>query len=268
MVHYVSSPKWSGKLGIRSRDKLWQQVYLVNVSIAVPSEGASEPLQAVLRQAGAVLSAREGSTVAVNYGSAAGELAVCVRAVGLVDRADLCTLVIEASPEQLRRVVPRQLGGPLQPGGMRFAGDAWWCGARADQIIVVCEPRPARRLAARLGASQHLVVSVSDHSADWEAIELLGRATPDVLRALRVYGDAGDPRCVPPFSTGIVAGVDVMWLLDTDRRALALIPSQSAGQVWRAIETAGRPFGISCVGWEAAARYAVLERTRVRAGWP
>jgi glycine cleavage system aminomethyltransferase T len=235
--------------------------------IVVPSKGASESLQAVLRQAGAVMSARDGSTVAVNYGSAAGELAVCVRAVGLVDRSDLHTLVIEASPGQLQRVVPRLLGGPLQPGGMRFAGGAWWCGSRADQIVVVCEPRPARRLAARLGASQQLAVSVRDQSAAWEAIELLGSATPDVLRALAVYGDAGDPRSVPPFSTGTVAGLDVMWLLDSDRRALALVPSQSAGQVWRAIETAGRPFGISCVGWEAAARYAVLERTRVLGGW-
>jgi len=238
------------------------------MSIAVPSEDASQSLQAVLRQAGAVLSARDGSTVAVNYGSAAGELAVCVRAVGLVDRGDLHTLVIEASPGQLQRVAPRLLGGPLAPGGLRFAGGAWWCGARADQIIVVCEPRPARRLAARLGASQQLAVSVSDQSAACEAIELLGRATPDVLRALRVYGDSGDPRSVQPFSTGTVAGVGVMWLLDSDHRALALVPSESAGQVWRAIETAGRPFGISCVGWEAAARYAVLERTRVRACWP
>jgi glycine cleavage system aminomethyltransferase T len=237
------------------------------VSIAVPSEGASESLQTVLSQAGAVLSAREGSRVAVNYGSAAGELAVCVRAVGLVDRADLHTLVIEASPGQLQRVTTRLLGGSLQPGGLRFAGGAWWCGARADQIIVVCEPRPARRLAARLGASQQLAVSVSDQSAAWEAIELLGSATPSVLRALAVYGDAGDPRSVAPFHPGTVAGVDLIWLLDSDRRALALVPSQSAGQVWRAIETAGRPFGISCVGWEAAVRYGVLERSRARACW-
>jgi glycine cleavage system aminomethyltransferase T len=239
------------------------------MSTVVSSEGASESLEAVLRQAGAVLTARDGSTVAVNYGSAAGELAVCVRAVGLVDRADLRTLMIEAPPAQLERVIPRLLGGPLQPGGMRYADGAWWCGARPDQVIVVCEPGPARRLAARLGSSQQLAVRVSDQSAAWEAIELLGSATSEVLRALRVYGDTGDPRTAAPFSLGTVADVPVMWLLDSDRRALALVPSQSAAPVWRAIEATGRPFGISCVGWEAAARYAVLERTRMRAVcWP
>jgi hypothetical protein len=35
--------------------------------------------------------------------------------------------------------------------------------------------------------------------------------------------------------------------------------------VWRAVERAGRPFGLSCVGQEAAGRYSLLERTRSRA---
>ena len=43
-----------------------------------------------------------------------------------------------------------------------------------------------------------------------------------------------------------------------------LAPSEQAG-AWRAIERAGRPFGLSCVGQEAAGRYALLERTRSRA---
>ena len=36
---------------------------------------------------------------------------------------------------------------------------------------------------------------------------------------------------------------------------------ERAGEAWLAIERAGRPFGISCVGHEAASRYALLERT-------
>ena len=44
-----------------------------------------------------------------------------------------------------------------------------------------------------------------------------------------------------------------------------LVDRERAGEVWRAIEHAGRPFGLSCVGQEAAGRYALLERTRSRA---
>jgi hypothetical protein len=44
-----------------------------------------------------------------------------------------------------------------------------------------------------------------------------------------------------------------------------LVDRERAGEVWSAIEHAGRRFGLSCVGQEAAGRYALLERTRTRA---
>jgi hypothetical protein len=43
-----------------------------------------------------------------------------------------------------------------------------------------------------------------------------------------------------------------------------LIDRERAGEVWRAIEHSGRRFGLSCVGQEAAGRYALLERRRTR----
>ena len=72
--------------------------------MAVPtlSEDAAQPLAAVLRQAGAVFARRGDTEVAVDYGSAAGELAVCISAVGLVKRAELA----EPELELLRRSHP------------------------------------------------------------------------------------------------------------------------------------------------------------------
>ena len=66
------------------------------MAVFVPSGGAASPLDTVLCQAGAVFASRSGRRAAINYGSAAGELAVCVSAVGLVDRSELSTLVVEA----------------------------------------------------------------------------------------------------------------------------------------------------------------------------
>jgi hypothetical protein len=59
-----------------------------------------------------------------------------------------------------------------------------------------------------------------------------------------------------------VAGIEARLLLESDRRALLLVASELAADAWRAIEQLGRPFGISCVGLEAARRYALLERGR------
>src|SRR6187399_3313085 len=51
-----------------------------------------------LRVAGGVMILREGHAVAANFGSAATELAVCVKRVGLAVRSDLDALEI-AGPE-------------------------------------------------------------------------------------------------------------------------------------------------------------------------
>jgi glycine cleavage system aminomethyltransferase T len=158
------------------------------------------PLATVLRRAGAVFARRGGSEVPVDYGSVAGELAVCVSAVGLVSRGSLTDV---------------ELG---QLHGASFAD-----GFQAQE---------------------------------WSAIELVGPRTNDVLHALRVPGS------LAPFASAPIGNVPAHWLLKSDRRALALVPAAAAGEAWSELEQAGRPVGISCVGWDAASRYELIERTR------
>jgi glycine cleavage system aminomethyltransferase T len=229
------------------------------MSITTPSDGS---LQGVLRKAGAVFSGREHSPIAVHYGSPAGELAVCVRAVGIVDRSQLSKLVIEAPRLQLGLLTSRLIGGTIAPGGAVQAAGAWWCADSEESMTVLCEPRVAQRLQDRVRehAVHYAALSVRDRSAELAAIELLGPATCKLLTTLGVYGESGDPRRVPPFTAGTIAGCDVRWLLQSDHRALALVQAAAAGEVWKAIERVGRPYGVSCVGSEAARRYALLDR--------
>ena len=235
------------------------------MSILAPAEGGSPSLDVVLRQAGAVFATHEGRSAALHYGSAAGELAVCVSAVGLVDRSDLATLALEAPSAQLAQLTSRLAGGEIAPGGALDAAGAWWCAAAPDTVVVVCRPDVRRRLIERLRVHAAHQVSLRVLSVDFAALGLLGPRTADVLRALGVYGTNGDPRTVAPFGRGTIAGTGAWWLLESDRSALMLVDREHAGEVWRAIEHAGRPFGLSCVGHEAAGRYALLERTRSRA---
>jgi glycine cleavage system aminomethyltransferase T len=235
------------------------------VSILAPAEGGSPSLDVVLRQAGAVFATHEGRSAAIHYGSAAGELAVCVSAVGLVDRSDLTTLALEAPNAQLAQLTSRLAGGEIAPGGALDAAGAWWCAAAADTLVVVCRADVRRKLIERLRVHAAHQVSLRVLSVDLVAVGLLGPQTPNVLRALGVYGAGGDPRAVAPFGRGTIAGTDVWRLLESDRSALMLVDRGRAGEVWRAIEHAGRRFGLSCVGHAAAGRYALLERTRSRA---
>jgi glycine cleavage system aminomethyltransferase T len=231
-------------------------------TFSVVSATAQPPLSLdwALRRAGAVLRTREGRPVAVHFGSAAAELAVCVRAVGLVDRSDLSTLALEAPPAQLAALMARLVGATVATGGLVSSGSACWCGEAADRVVVVCDPRTARRLleARHADAARH--VTIRDRSSELAALALLGRDTSKILAALGVYGESGDPRTAKPFAQSAVEGIPAWWLLQSDHRALALVPRERAGEAWLAIERAGRPFGISCVGDEAACRYALMER--------
>lgn len=200
----------------------------------------------------------------MHFGSAAAELAVCVRAVGLVDHSELSKLVLEAPPAQLAGLTSRLVGDRVAPGGVLYAGNAWWCGDAPGRVIVLSDPDTGARLRDRLhtDARRFVTMAVRDVSAELAAIALLGRNADQVLRTLGAFGESGDPRAVAPFAHGSIAGTPASWLLQSDRRALALVPRDHAGEAWLAIEGAGRPFGISCVGHEAASRYALLERTR------
>ena len=234
------------------------------MAILASRDGSPPPLDVVLRQAGAVFANRAGHAAAIHYGSAAGELAVCVSAVGVVDRSDLTILALEAPPSQLGALTSRLTGGEVAPGGALDAAGAWWCGAAPGTVMVVCPPGVGRRLVDRLRVHAAHQVSLRVLSLDFAAIGLLGPETGSVLRALGAYGSAGDPREAAPFGRGRVGEAEVWWLLESDRSALLLTDRRQAGQVWQAIESAGRPCGISCVGQEAAGRYALLERTRSR----
>ena len=223
------------------------------------------PLDVVLRRAGAVLATRDGRSVAINFGSAAAELAVCVRAVGLVDRSELSKLVVEAPPAQLAALTSRLVGDPVVTRGRAVApATPGGAATRPSRVIVLSDPATGSRLRERMQADAAAVCDhdSADASAELAAIGLLGRGADKVLRALGAFGESGDPRAVAPFAHGSIADIPASWLLQSDCRALALVPSARAGEAWLAIERAGRPFGISCVGHDAACRYALLERTR------
>ena len=121
-----------------------------------PVPGALAGLQA---RAGAVFARRRGRPVAVSYGSAAGELAACLRAVGMADSSQLTKLELCGPARPLGELVRLATGGTLAPGGVLEAGGTWWCGAdgpsrtfTTQRVFVLGEPELGERLRALLRA--------------------------------------------------------------------------------------------------------------------
>jgi hypothetical protein len=232
------------------------------LSVHASPERAATGLDAIVRRAGGVLARRRGAPLIVNYGSAAGELAACVCAVGMADRSPLTKLELAGPADELRAVVTAATGATVAPGGALLAGEAWWCAAGSERVIALAEPWCGERLLARVqrAVASRPAVWLSDRSTEWSAISVVGRWTGEVLGALGVYGPAGDPRQTPPFGPGTAGPAAALWLLESDRRALALVARRQAGLAWQAIERAGQASGIRYVGQDAVARYALLDR--------
>jgi glycine cleavage system aminomethyltransferase T len=233
------------------------------MSIPAHSPRADRELDTIVARAGGNLSGEDNRAVPIDFGSAAGELAACVSRVGLADRSDLVKLVLSGSPQTLERAIGELTGATLAPGGTLRTGATWWCAIGPEQAVAISEPATGDRLLVRvrLMSARHPSLAVVDLSDEWGAIQILGRRAGDVLAALGVYGAAGDPRSVAPVTRRRIAGARVTWLLQSDHRALAVMSHHEAPAVWRALNGAGRPFGICAVGREALARYALLARS-------
>jgi glycine cleavage system aminomethyltransferase T len=230
--------------------------------VHVSSDRRASALEPILRQAGGVLVMHDDRAVVAHYGSAAGELAACVSAVGLADRSDLAILQLDGPAAQLRHLSQRLAGSELAPGGALHSGGAWWCAASPQRMLVLGDARSGDRLHAVLRArvTRRSAVTLAARSDELAALAVVGRRASALLAELGVYGASGNPRDVPPLTAHTAAGAEVVWLLESDDKALALMTAADAPRVWHAIERAGRPYGLCAVGQEALARYALLRR--------
>jgi glycine cleavage system aminomethyltransferase T len=208
----------------------------------------------------------DGHAVVAHYGSAAGELAACVSAVGLADRSELAKLVLEGPPAQLRHLCLRLTGSEFSPGGAVQSGGAWWCAESPSRLLVVCDAARGDRLHVVLNArvARRSAVTLTDRSADLAALAVVGRHASALLAELGVYGESGNPRHVPPLTAHSGTGADVLWLLESDDKALALMPVADAPAVWHTIERAGQRFGLCAIGQEALVRYSLIRRIASR----
>jgi glycine cleavage system aminomethyltransferase T len=206
-------------------------------------------------QAGAVMTQRRGRPAPAHYGSVAAELAVCIARVGLAVRTDLAVLSVAASRRGLDLLVARVVGQPLAAGGAVLEAGTWWCRSD-DEVVVVCPWARAARL--RREVRRLTGGTLTDLSESRVVLGVVGRRAGAVLAELGVFGPERDPRAVSPFSSVAVAGRDTWWLLEGATSALAIVDAAGAADVWRALDAAGRPYGMGSVGLDSIDRYVLV----------
>lgn len=198
---------------------------------------------------------------AAHYGSAAGELALCVRAVGIADRRDLALLCLDGTPTQLQHASRHLTGIELVAGGTAALDRSWWCRSER-RLLVICAPELTGRTSCllRAYARRSGTLRVEDRGQTAAAIGLIGSRMPQLLGALGLLAEGGTLRAMAPFSRVRVADVDAWLLLQSDRRALLIVDAAHAERVWTGAARVVRRLAGGLIGLEAARRFELLDR--------
>lgn len=195
-----------------------------------------------------MLGERDGHTLVANYGSVPGEIAVCMKAVGLADRSDLGTLELRAEQTLLDRVLTARLGDPaVAPGSARRLRDVWYVRLDARRTLLVgshhaLESGPMLGTLAERGD-----LTIRDIGSSVAMVTVIGP------RALRLLAAAGLPDALPIGAVGRdPRDASVLAILrESQRRVLIVVRASGIDTMWSRLLTAGEPLGAAFVGAEA-----------------
>jgi hypothetical protein len=197
-----------------------------------------------------MLGERNGRTVVVNYGSVPGEIAVCMKSVGLADRADLGVLELRAERSLLDRALAARLGDPaVAPGAARRLRAVWYLRLDARRALLV-GPHSALSAAPDIGkGSERADLSLSDLGSRVAMISVIGPRAGRLMTAAGLPGDLdigaigrdpGDPSLLAI-------------LRESQRRLLLVAKADAVDALWSRLLAAGEPLGAAFVGCEALA---------------
>jgi glycine cleavage system aminomethyltransferase T len=225
---------------------------------ATRGEVASLTIADRVLRAGGVMVVREGHPVAANFGSAATELAVCIKRVGLAVRSDLDTLELAGSEPWLSHFLAQALAGRVPaPGEAVRTARTWCCRVAPDRAVVVGSWSAAARWAriVREAVAHGAPLGCTDRSESASALTLVGP------RAGRLLDDAGLPTMpVGGVAESWFAGGTVLLVHETADRYLLVVDADSAVDAWQELFDVGRTVGLSMVGAEALDRLAAAPR--------
>jgi glycine cleavage system aminomethyltransferase T len=198
--------------------------------------------------AGAVLAERDGHTVAAHYGSVPGEIAVCMKSVGLADRSDYGALELRGDQVLLDRALSSWLGDPpLAAGTARRMRSVWYARLNPRRALLV-GPHAALASGPPDGAGRDRAdLPHKDIRPTVAILSVIGPRSARLLEAAELPGGLAigavgrDPRDASVLAI----------LRESQRRFLVLVRAAATDALWSRLLAAGEPLGAAFVGYEA-----------------
>lgn len=198
--------------------------------------------------AGAQLAERDGRMIVALYGSVPGEIAVCMKSVGLADRSDLGTIELRGATSLLDRALATQLGDPPPaPGTARRLRSVWYLRLDARRALLV-GTHAALAAGPSIGKGRDRAELL--HNDIGSTVSIISVVGPRVGRLL---GLAGLPDALAMGAVGRdPRDASVLAILrEGQRRVLILVRRPAADALWHKLLTAGEPLQAAFVGCDA-----------------
>lgn len=207
----------------------------------------------------AVLVELGGRKVVAHYGSAASEIAVCTKAVGLVERAELRLLEARGAQTVLSAALESAIPGAVpQSGQARCVADTWCCRVEPERAIVAGEAGAVdrwRQVVSRAASTTGMAVTAR-MLLEGEAVSMVGPKASVVLTKSSLPGDLQPGRV----ESATIAGAPVSVVCEEAAHYLLLFPQGCPPEALEAIGAAGQSLGLARVGHEALAHLRAARR--------
>jgi glycine cleavage system aminomethyltransferase T len=200
------------------------------------------------------------SDTVAHYGSAAAEIAVCSKAVGLAERSDLCLLDVSGAATLLEHALAPAISDAVPAAGeARCVADTWCCRIEPDRALVAGAAGAVdrwRHVVSRVAATTGTAVK-ADVLPEGEAVSIVGPKAPALMERSTL------PAGLTPggVAGGQVAGAQVWVVCEDELRYLLLFPQGCPVEALEAIGESGRPLGLARVGHEALSHMRAARRT-------
>jgi glycine cleavage system aminomethyltransferase T len=185
------------------------------------------PLETVALTHGAVLATRGGRRVPAHFGSVGAEEAVCLKSVGMADRADRHTFELTGTAQV------------VEAGLTAISDRSWSSFLGPDRALARCEHEHAEACEEALAKVTGLVTH--DRASTYAVIGLVGPRAQALLAAVDLN------------PSGLV-------LQQAPGSYEVLLPAERGPELWEHLLEAGTPYDLACVGHDALDRLAAAHR--------